>query len=382
MSDDKVQVFGAFSIDNSTLKGRGYKFDEGLLKQLIQFADSPIQVIFSDIIHNEAKKHIASNISDARANIEKAISAASKHLHISGEQIASAQKALSLDGSDAELAETRLRNYYNKVHAKIIESGEYLDTRVLMEKYFATQSPFESKKDKKNEFPDAIALICLEKWAEENETKILIASEDKGWRDFAEQSEWITVKKDLSEAIATVQPEKQVQLILENLHKNGFLKMGSPLYDSIEDAIKSSLLDVGYVDIEASSTFYFEYDDVEISYISHNFIKDEEGKIKVNIVGIESDQIMLTVDVYIQCEISASFDFSVWDSIDKEYVGLFGNNSISTEEEYHSEILIELYGDFNQGYTNMDIGEITVSETISHAEFGEIEPDFHDDYEE
>ena len=377
MAKNEVEVFGAFSIDNSTLKSNGYKFNEGLLKQLIQFSNSPIQMIFSDVIHNEAKKHLAINISGAKSNVERAIKSAKKHLQIPEKQIAIAQKALTLDCEASDLAEGRLREYYERLNAEIVSSGEYLDTDILMEKYFKTQAPFEVKKEKKNEFPDAIALISLEAWAKENETKILVVSNDKGWKGFSEQSRWIFVKDNLAEAIAEVQPENQVDTIIENLHRNGALEKGSVFAKLIKEAIEKSL-DGSGIDIEASSHLYFEYDDVEVFYIDHDFVLDEAGRIKVNIIGIESDQIMLTVDVIIKCDVSATFDFSVWDSIDREYVGLIGGNHFSVEEEYDSEILVELNGDFKQGYMNMEVGEITVLTEIGYANFGEIEPDYHE----
>ena len=41
--EDMVLDYGAITIDNSVLKGEGYRFDEGLLKQMNQFAKSPVK---------------------------------------------------------------------------------------------------------------------------------------------------------------------------------------------------------------------------------------------------------------------------------------------------------------------------------------------------
>lgn len=57
--------FGALSIDNDILKSEGYKFDEGMLAQLHQFKSSPVAVIISDIIHNEAVAHIGNEIPES-----------------------------------------------------------------------------------------------------------------------------------------------------------------------------------------------------------------------------------------------------------------------------------------------------------------------------
>lgn len=382
MPEDQAQIYGAISIDNNILKGCGYEFDQGLLRQLSQFANSPITIVFSDVIHNEAKKHLASGMSEARKHIKKGLRSALYKLNIPQKYISEAKWALAIDGSDEEIAERRLNQYYNEINAEIIDSEQHLDSKELMKRYFATQPPFELKKEKKNEFPDAVALIGIEDWAAYNDTKVLVVSKDKGWEDYAKESEWLTVKKDLAEAIEKVQPENQVKAILEAFHNNGFLEDDSLLYSAIKDEIENHLEMTGPdIYIEAFSSFYYEYECVEAEYLAHKFYTDEDGKINVTVVGVEEDQIILIVNVDVKCEVSASFDFSTWDSIDKEYIGLKSGQYSSIEEEFHADILIELYGDFNRGYADMDIGNITVSGTIGVAEFGEIEPDWGD-YEE
>ncbi len=42
--------YGAITIDNASLKNEGYRFYEGLLKQMSQFKGSPVQVIQTDIV--------------------------------------------------------------------------------------------------------------------------------------------------------------------------------------------------------------------------------------------------------------------------------------------------------------------------------------------
>ena len=95
MSDIELD-FGAITIDNSILKGEGYRFDEGLLKQMVQFKTSPVEVIQTDIVHNEAKKHIAEVIKNARSTVAQALRSASKHLKINKTNIQTATELLSV----------------------------------------------------------------------------------------------------------------------------------------------------------------------------------------------------------------------------------------------------------------------------------------------
>ena len=73
--------------------------------------------------------------------------------------------------------------------------------------------------------------------------------------------------------------------------------------------------------------------------------------------------------------VHASFDFSVRDSIDTDYVGM-GGSSCEIEDSYRTDIVITLAGDFSDGIENIDAEEIEVMETLGYADFGEVEPDW------
>src|SRR5260370_35343081 len=72
------------------------------------------------------------------------------------------------------------------------------DIKQLMARYFAAAPPFEGSGKKKNEFPDAIALLSLEAWAKAKSKTILAISNDGGWASFAEDSEHIDLGNDLA----------------------------------------------------------------------------------------------------------------------------------------------------------------------------------------
>jgi hypothetical protein len=195
-----MENFGAISIDNNVLKATGYNFDRGLLKELEQFKTSSVKVIQTDVIHNEAIKHMGIEITKAKNLISDALRSAGNQLKIDAEKIKAVELLLSIEGEVSEIADKRLINYYDKIGAEVIESSKYIDVKKLMEMYFETQAPFELKEKKKNEFPDAIALLSLENWAEENSLNVLAVSNDKGWINYCETSKRITTVSDLSVA--------------------------------------------------------------------------------------------------------------------------------------------------------------------------------------
>ncbi|MBU2875138.1 PIN domain-containing protein [Marinobacter salexigens] len=372
--------FGAITIDNATFKGEGYRFYEGLLAQMRQFKESPVQVLQTDIVHNEAIKHIGQDVSRTRSSVEQALRSANKQLKIKSAAIDNARELLSVEGSEAEIAEARLEKYYEYIGADKIDSGEYADLPKLMEMYFATEAPFETGKDKKNEFPDAIALLALEGWAEENDVNIIAVSQDKGWKNYAEESARITLVSSLAEALEKFQPHNKVASIIAHIREDSLLDEDNHVLDEIEQAIINSI--DGYdVWVEASSYMHFEWEDTSANYISHEFDNDDKGLVKVRVVSINDEAIVLKVGATVEVEVEASFDFSVRDSIDKDYVGM-GGNVCTTTESYHTDILLTLTGDFSQDFDDIEVTEIEVLETIGHADFGEVEPDWRNEYED
>lgn len=373
MSDIDLD-YGAITIDNSILKGEGYRFDEGLLKQMVQFKTSPVEVIQTDIVHNEAKKHIAEVIKNARSTVTQALRSASKHLKINKLNIQSATELLSMQGEDSEIAEERLKKYYSKIGASVLASSSYMDSERLMEMYFNTEAPFEHGKDKKAEFPDAIALISLEKWAEEQGVSIIAVSDDAGWKNFSENSTLIKVVGNLSDAFALFQPHNQVNSIIARIREDALLDEDNYVLGEIKQAIINSL-DGASACVEACSSFYYEEDDVYATYVDHELVTDDKGLVALNVVRIEDNIVILQIKAKVTCEVSASFDFSHYDSIDKDYVGM-GSSTCTTEESYETDILISLTGDFTQGFDGLEVSEIEVLETIDQANFGEVEPDW------
>lgn len=372
--------FGAITIDNDTFKSEGYKFYEGLLAQMRQFKESPVRVLQTDIVHNEAINHIGQEIIKTRSAIEQTLRSANKQLKIEPNVIENARALLSIDGSEAEIAEARLEKYYDFIGAEKIDSSKYVDLSLLMRMYFSTEAPFETKRDKKNEFPDAIALLALEGWADTNNINVIAVSQDKGWGNYSEDSNRVTLVSSLAEALEKFQPHNKVASIIAHMRKASLLDENNHVLQEIEQAIIDSI--DGYdIWIEASSYLHFEWDDTSASYLSHELDKDREELVDIRVISINDDAIVLKVGTTVEVKVEASFDFSVRDSIDKDYVGI-GGNICTTTESYHTDILLTLTGDFSQNFNEIEVAEIEVLETIGQADFGYVEPDWRNEYED
>lgn len=375
MKDINIELdFGAITIDNATFKGEGYRFYEGMLAQMRQFKESPVQVLQTDIVHNEAINHIGQEILKTRTLIDQALRSADKLLKIESNIINNARELLYVDGTEAEIAEKRLEKYYEFIGAEKILSEEYVELPELMKMYFSTEAPFETGKDKKNEFPDAIALLALEGWATKNEINIVAVSQDKGWKNYSENSDRITLVSSLAEALEKFQPHNKVASIIAHIREDSLLEDDNHVLDKIEKAIENSI-DNHDILIEASSYMHFETDDTSITYLSHVLDSDPDGLVQVSVISINDETIVLKVGATVEVDIEASFNFSVKDSIDRDYVYM-GGNVCTITESYHTDILLTLSGDFSQDFDDIEVEEIEVLETIRHADFGDVEPDW------
>ena len=71
----------------------------------------------------------------------------------------------------------------------------------VVRRYFNATSPFSRKEGKKNEFPDALALLSLETWAEANNTLVMVLSRDNDWMDYAANSARLFCLEDINEGL-------------------------------------------------------------------------------------------------------------------------------------------------------------------------------------
>lgn len=379
MNDIEID-FGAITIDTNILKKWGYQFDKGILNQMVQFLNEPIRVIQTDIVHQEAKRHIADEVNKSRIAIKKGLRLALNQLEIDNNNVATATQLLSVSGEDADVAEEKLNKYYERIGAGILKTDEYIDFKRLMEMYFNTEAPFEKKESKKNEFPDAIALISLERWAEKNDVKVIAVSADKGWMNFAKNSKRIIVFNDLAEAIEELQPETKVSRIVTIIHEKEILVKENHIFDKITQAIIESL-ENSDVYIDASSDYCYEQTDCYITYGSHAFTLNREGIIDIDVVMAKDNIIVFQVNADIECEISTSFDFYVRDGIDHDDVGI-GSSTVIVEKKFNTDILISLSGNLEDDIDNIDVDEIEVLSTIDNIDLEFIGPDWGYDEDE
>lgn len=262
----------------------------------------------------------------------------------------------------------------NKTGAEIIPATGRVSLDEIIKKYFSAEAPFAPAGSKKNEFPDAIALMSLESWAKENQTKILAVSKDGDWKRFSDGSDFIDVVEDLAEAIATFQPHSAAMEFCTRIA--GTLPSGEPsdLYKMINQYVSDA---VGEMDLypDASSQFFYEPDYVEVVLDEFEFLVDEEGNALLQPVQGQNGTLIVEAKIMITATASTSFALTVRDSIDKDYVPI-GSASASTELQFESEILLTFEGNFEEHQEDIDLTDFELLSCPSDVDFGVIEPDW------
>ena len=276
--------------------------------------------------------------------------------------------------TNKELAKKRLKNFIDHAGVSIVPANSNIDISELVDRYFYSRPPFAESGQKKNEFPDAIALMTLEGWAKQNNKKIIAVSIDKDWHEFGKKSEYIDVTGDLAQAIAIFQPHNAAFAFCRKL--SGDLLVGAA--EQIRQSLEAFLLDfVASLDLyaEASSAYYFESDYVEASYGSFEFQIDQQDKAQLLPVQIQENTIVIEAKITVKAEASSSFTFLVHDSIDKDDMPI-GEAELSRNFEFDTTVLMTLTGNFDKEFDVIKTCEFEILSRPKYVDFGEIGPDW------
>jgi hypothetical protein len=366
--------YDAITIDTQTVETNGFDFDGGLLAQLKQFVNGPVTVVISQIVASEILRHLREKTQAAKDAVESAHRKALLYgLKPQGE-------TAFPDAPDVpSLAKKRLFKYFQEMGASVISSDD-VPMSDLVKLYVQASPPFASSGKKKNEFPDAIALLALEHWAKTNNKKILAVSNDKDWQSFAEKSERIEVTAELSDALEKLQQDAdKAAAIVQTLLAAMYVGNETHLIEQFDERLRD---EVSSADVyaEANSAYAFEGEEVDLALQRYEFVCDD-GEFQARIVQVGPEIIVARVDVHLVVHAEATFSLAVYDSIDKDYVGMGTTTVSSEEEEYDAEVLITFEGDFETN--EIAVTKVELIEGLKTIDFGYIEPDFGEpDYDD
>lgn len=365
-------VITAMSFDTNIFDEKGSHLSAPALQAVGKLKHRKFGFLLSETVAKEITDHLLKGA-------EKALTATRKSL---GDALAAFDtKQPSRDelldiisgGQTAVAASARqFAEYVAETGCEIVDDPRLANMRKVFDDYFAGNPPFGSGA-KKNEFPDAIALSALEVEAERRNTHFLLVSKDGDWRKSCVRSERLHLVPELERALDLINApsvvlKETVQSWLEEGHDGrgevrGLLSNEIKRVDfSVTGNATSGEMEADVYAGELKEVMWPDRDEIDIIELG----KEENGITPVTL----SFPMLLTIKVPID------LSFSVWDSVDRESVGM-GGRSVDVERDIDARAIlsIRLHGlgseepeieladcEFEVDYEEIDLGDVDVFE--------------------
>ncbi|MBW4428899.1 MAG: DUF4935 domain-containing protein [Nostoc desertorum CM1-VF14] len=368
--------FRAITLDTSIFDAQGLRLESGLLKQLEQFRDSSTKLILSEVVREETLSHLIEKARDAQKEVEKSLKQAKEHWRVEDQKIEVIKKTIFGEQKAQEIASERFSQFVEATSLEIVEAQDYVMIGDLIQKYFQAKPPFSETGKKKNEFPDAIALMSLETWANKNQTKIIVVTSDNDWKNFCKGSERLLAIDDFAGALGLfqLQDADDICRYLSERYEKGELE---DVKEAISNALEYRISDLDICP-EANSAYVYEHESTEITFNGFEFKLLEPPNLIFRPVKFDDESLVveskLNVDVNVEC----SFSFSVYDSIDGDDVPM-GCSSASIQTNLDVDILISFIGDLDKVGAEVEVEDVEIEITMPDVDFGMIEPDWMDE---
>lgn len=375
-ADLKHQVISgnvkAITLDTSTVESFKFGFEVGVLAKMEQFSKTDADHLVLDIVLHEIRTHLTSQAELDYAHVKNALKTLGNSWGVDKAERDNALASIFHNQTAAQATSERLEAFLSDSAAVQISCGDYADIKKILPLYYAGRPPFGAKEAKKREFPDAVALLALEAWAEEKSTKVVAVSSDGDWKSYCANSPNIFLIEELSTALSAFQGDADdAAETFRSLLKAGDVV---DLVDTIYDELTTEVDRID-IDFEASSNWYFEQELVssKATYIGNA----AEELAKFEVIAFKDGSLSLKTTLSIKLEAEFSVDFQHYDSIDKEYMG-FGSTNVSSEEDIQVDAVVTV--NFSEGKAQIEEFQLLPCGLI--MDFGDLEPDWMSDPDE
>jgi PIN domain len=325
-------LIAGITLDTSIFDRYGCNLKFPLLTSLDQFNGGAVQLVFSEIIISEVKRHIFDSASETLREVKKAVRT-HKNRWKTGFDIDVLLKEVTASTDAYALAEAQVVEFVKALGANILPATDKVNvTGEVVRRYFSGEAPFEKKDAKKSEFPDAFALLSLESLFSQKQKMLLCVSADNGWAQFAENSEWLVVVNQLDAALS------YFNLAGRHIADRAIQMLGSgsaPKFaDAIELAIQARLDDL---DFQPVSYQGLDYEAVPTNAAMQRLFIDSTTE--PVIIAADDNEVTFTFSIDVIANFEAEFNFHAYDSYDKDYVHL-STEDASVEKSLSFELVV------------------------------------------
>ena len=173
-----VEIF----LDTNVFESAKFSYSSSTFVNFLQHCrDNDIKLKITDVVKHEVLKRIKSNITESFEKIDK-------------QNLGVVASSFDIDTNISKLNFIeKLTNKLNEKFNDFLDDNEVeildsnYDIHELTYQYFNQLSPFTEQK--KHEFPDAIILLTIKKYIQDNTYKTIVTiSNDKSFKDFSEEN--------------------------------------------------------------------------------------------------------------------------------------------------------------------------------------------------
>ncbi|RWB00412.1 MAG: hypothetical protein EOQ39_35325 [Mesorhizobium sp.] len=335
LKDDQIRALltaeqiEALTIDTSIFDQKRLQLNSPPLQALSALKERPLSFILSSTVAKEVTGHLEKALEEAIRAAKKGIGEALFAFGTEKPTRDELIEQISGGQSTAEAANERFNTFLKETSCEVLDDTKLVDMSALFEEYFASRPPFGPGK-KKNEFPDALALLALERAAADRDIGIMVVSKDGDWRAFCAKSERLYLVPEIEKALDLVNNapsglrkavvswmteggaghEEVREHIAKNVELIEFTVLGYPTWGELEASSWGA---------ELKTLEWPDPSDIDI--IETELVSDG-GIIKV----------VVSLPLQFTTQVSIELSFSIWDSVDKESVNV-SSRSIEVNEE-------------------------------------------------
>ena len=317
-------------LDTEVFSSQDYKLDTKLMKILGQYvADGVFVLHTTDVTLREVNRKLA----DMEKRLTKRANRVAEELNDWNSRYRYSRHRLAVPDrlsrpapptqAYRDFQRTLRHDWQTEVHCS---ANLYIGP--VLDQYFSGRAPFDTQGSK--EFPDAIALLALEKWCASKQERIYVVSKDKAVLRAADQSPHLIGIQSLDRLLSqltSAQDHDVSDVVWAALNDEQLL-------NAIRDSLSTSLGSVeGIYDGE-------KYDG-EVSAIEVVELEEVE---EVTILRVEQDQVALIAQI--KLVVSAEVEYTdltcaMWDREDQRYYG--ADSAVEdVEDSVEAKIIVEL----------------------------------------
>ena len=370
----------ALTVDTNIFDEKRLQLNSTTLQAIKGIAGHGIRFILSGTVAKEVEFHIERAAKNAMRSARKGIGEALGVFETKHPTRDELMKHVTNGLAPTDVARGRFAQYVKETSCQVLNDTERVEATELFERYFAGLPPFGDGR-RKDEFPDALALLALEKFAEIEDSGMIVVSKDKDWRNFCRDSNRLFLVPEVEGAMALVAnaPPALRRATFDWMAEDG---ESGQLFLCLGKLVEEIAFDVSaYPTVGECETFVW---DGELKSIQ---LPSKEG---IDIIDFKCDEggncvgLIVSFQIGLNVSIPVEISFSVWDGVDGESMPM-GSRMLEVNREECSQATVtfdvsnhgsedEVWGivdvEIGLKYIEIDLGEVDVFEPDDCSEWG------------